>query len=140
MIGVDTNILVRYLTQDDEKQANIVNRFIAHQYEHQTGSIFINNIVICELIWVLERGYKYSKKEIISVVRIILSTAEFTFEQAEILWLSLNDYEKYNTDFSDILLGKINKISGCDSTISFDSKALNLKEFDDPINILEKDK
>mgnify|MGYP002712613153 CR=1 FL=1 len=139
MIGVNTNILVRYLTQDDEKQANIVNRFIA-QYEHQTGSIFINNIVICELIWVLERGYKYSKKEIISVVRIILSTAEFTFEQAEILWLSLNDYEKYNADFSDILLGIINKISGCDSTISFDSEALNLKEFNDPINILEKDK
>ncbi|MCC8378136.1 MAG: hypothetical protein LN567_07190 [Rickettsia endosymbiont of Graphium doson] len=102
--------------------------------------MFINNIVICELIWVLERGYKYSKKEIISVVRIILSTAEFTFEQAEILWLSLNDYEKYNADFSDILLGKVNKISGCDSTISSDNKALNLKEFDDPINILEKDK
>ncbi|KJV92885.1 hypothetical protein [Rickettsia bellii] len=48
--------------------------------------------------------------------------------------------EKYNADFSDILLGKVNKISGCDSTISFDIKALNLKEFDDPINILEKDK
>lgn len=139
MIGVDTNILVRYLTQDDEKQANIVNKFLA-QYEHQTGSIFINNIVICELIWVLERGYKYSKKEIISVVRVILSTVEFTFEQAEILWLSLNDYEKYNANFPDILLGKINKISGCDFTISFDSKALNLKEFDDHINILEKDK
>ncbi|HJD61203.1 MAG TPA: hypothetical protein LFW14_04360 [Rickettsia endosymbiont of Degeeriella rufa] len=48
--------------------------------------------------------------------------------------------EKYNADFSDILLGKVNKISGCDSTISSDNKALNLKEFDDPINILEKDK
>ncbi|WP_419235192.1 hypothetical protein [Rickettsia endosymbiont of Nabis limbatus] len=82
--------------------------------------------------------HKYSKKEIISVVRVILSTTEFTFEQAEILWLSLNDYEKYNADFSDILLSKINKISGCDFTISFDSKALNLKEFDDPINILRE--
>ena len=131
MIGIDTNILVRYLTQDDEKQAAIINKIIA-QYENQAHSMFINNIVICELIWVLERGYKYSKKEIISAVRVILSTTEFAFEQPEILWLSLNDYEKYNADFSDILLSKINKIYDCDYTITFDNKATNLKEFNTP--------
>ncbi len=136
MIGIDTNVLVRYLTQDDEKQAtivNIVNKVIS-QYENQAQSIFINNIVICELIWVLERGYKYSKKEITDAVRAILSTTEFVFEQPETLWLSLNDYEKYNADFSDILLGKINKVYGCISTITFDNKAVTLKEFSEPKN------
>ncbi|MCC8368509.1 MAG: type II toxin-antitoxin system VapC family toxin [Rickettsia endosymbiont of Oxypoda opaca] len=135
MIGIDTNVLVRYLTQDDEKQATIVNKVIS-QYENQTQSIFINNIVICELIWVLERGYKYSKKEITDAVRAILSTTEFVFEQPETLWLSLSDYEKYNADFSDILLGKINKMYGCISTITFDNKAITLKEFSVPKNIL----
>ncbi|WP_341793938.1 MULTISPECIES: type II toxin-antitoxin system VapC family toxin [unclassified Rickettsia] len=133
MIGIDTNVLVRYLTQDDEKQATIVNKVIS-QYENQAQSIFINNIVICELIWVLERGYKYSKKEITDAVRAILSTTEFVFEQPETLWLSLNDYEKYNADFSDILLGKINKVYGCISTITFDNKAVTLKEFSEPKN------
>ncbi|MFY9589900.1 PIN domain-containing protein [Rickettsia endosymbiont of Halotydeus destructor] len=131
MIGIDTNVLVRYLTQDDEKQAAIVNKVI-NQYENQAQSIFINNIVICELIWVLERGYKYSKKEITDSVRAILSTTEFVFEKPEILWLSLNDYEKYNADFSDILLGKINRRYGCISTITFDNKAAILKEFSGP--------
>lgn len=135
MIGIDTNVLVRYLTQDDEKQATIVNKVIS-QYENQTQSILINNIVICELIWVLELGYKYSKKEITDAVRAILSTTEFVFEQPETLWLSLSDYEKYNADFSDILLGKINKVYGCISTITFDNKAITLKEFNVPKNIL----
>ena len=55
MIGIDTNILVRYLTQDDLTQAKIVEELFDL---HATcpNSIFINNIVICELIWVLDRG------------------------------------------------------------------------------------
>jgi len=128
MIGIDTNILVRYLTQDDEAQSAIATKII-NQYENNAESVFISNIVLCELIWVLERGYKYSKKEIVSVMQITLSTIEFAFEYHEILWLSLSDYEKYQADFSDILLGKINHLHGCEYTVTFDAKASNLKEF-----------
>jgi len=128
MIGIDTNILVRYLTQDDEAQSAIATKII-NQYENNAESVFISNIVLCELIWVLERGYKYSKKEIVSVMQITLSTIEFAFEYHEILWLSLSDYEKYQADFSDILLGKINYLHGCEYTVTFDAKASNLKEF-----------
>jgi predicted nucleic-acid-binding protein len=55
MIGIDPNILVRYLTQDDSEQAKIVEKTL-NKYATSSQSIFINNIVICELIWVLERG------------------------------------------------------------------------------------
>jgi len=128
MIGIDTNILVRYLTQDDEKQSAISTQII-NTYENNIESLFISNVVLCELIWVLERGYKYSKKEIINVTRGILSTIEFAFEYHEVLLLSLSDYEKCNADFSDILLGKINHLYGCEYTITFDIKTSSLKEF-----------
>ncbi len=126
MIGIDTNILVRYLTCDDEVQSkqatNLMNEYSAEK-------IFINNIVLCELIWVLERGYKYSKTEIISVLRAISTTIEFVFEDHNILWLSINEYEKTNADFSDILLGKINTKNGCTRSYTFDQSAGQLSEF-----------
>jgi predicted nucleic-acid-binding protein len=128
MIGIDTNILVRYLTQDDETQLIIASRII-NQYENKPESIFISNIVLCELIWVLERGYKYNKKEIVNALQAILSTIEFAFEYHEILWLCLSDYEKFTADFSDILLGKVNKLHNCEYTVTFDSKAAALKGF-----------
>ncbi|XVN44400.1 MAG: hypothetical protein RCG16_02700 [Rickettsia hoogstraalii] len=56
----------------------------------------------------LERGYKYSKGQIISVLKEIFSTVEFSFENQQVLWLSVLEYENYKTDFSDILIGKLN--------------------------------
>lgn len=128
MIGIDTNVLVRYLTQDDEIQSDIATKLI-NQYEGNDKSLFINNIVLCELVWVLERCYKYSKEEIVNVMHSILSTMEFAFESHEILWLALSDYEKYQADFSDILLSKINKSRDCQYTVTFDTKASFLKGF-----------
>ena len=70
MIGIDTNILVRYLTQDDIEQAKTVEALLDN-YLTKPKSVLINNIVMCELICVLDRGYKYSKDQIIEVVRQI---------------------------------------------------------------------
>jgi predicted nucleic-acid-binding protein len=126
MIGIDTNVLVRYLTDDDEiqsKQAsNLINR-------HAAGQIFINNIVLCELIWVLERGYEYSKTEVITVLRAICTTMEFVFEDHNILWLSILEYEKATVDFSDILLGKINMRNRCIINYTFDRAVGQLSIF-----------
>lgn len=128
MIGIDTNILVRYLVQDDMQQALVAANLI-NQHKGKPKSLFISNIVICELIWVLERGYKYNKKDIISVLQAILSTIEFNFEYYKILWLSIIQFEKNNADFSDILIGQIALLKGCEYTITFDTKASNLQEF-----------
>jgi predicted nucleic-acid-binding protein len=122
MIAIDTNVLVRYLTQDDSEQAQIVNKLL-EKYGGYPQSIFINNIVICELTWVLERGYKYSKSQIISVVRSIFSTLEFSFEHHNVLWLALEEYELKNIDFSDSLISQLNKYYGCEKTFTFDKVA-----------------
>ncbi|WP_231555820.1 PIN domain-containing protein [Rickettsia hoogstraalii] len=84
MIGIDTNILIRYLTGDYKVQSIKAIELI-EKYSGKENSIFINNIVICELVWVLERGYKYSKEQIISVLKEIFSTVEFSFENQQVL-------------------------------------------------------
>lgn len=128
MIGVDTNILVRYFTQDDPEQAQIVEKIIEN-YGSSPNSLFINNIVMCELVWVLERGYKYSKEQVGVVINQMLSTEEFVFEKQELLWLALNEYVQNNSDYSDALIGLINKSSGCKETLTFDQVAAKTDNF-----------
>jgi len=128
MIGLDTNILIRYLTQDDKEQAALATKLI----EEQTGiphSIFINNIVLCELIWVLDRGYKYKKENIICVLRHIFSTEEFAFENQNILWEALDEFENNSLDFSDALIANINHTKGCKKSYTFDKEASLSRKF-----------
>jgi predicted nucleic-acid-binding protein len=128
MIGVDTNILVRYFTQDDPAQAQIVEKIIEN-YATSPNSLFINNIVMCELVWVLERGYKYSKEQVGIVINQMLSTEEFAFEKQELLWLALREYVQNKSDYSDALIGLINKYSGCHKTLTFDQGAAKTDNF-----------
>ena len=122
MIAIDTNILVRYLTQDDEIQSKAAEDLLS-EYDEKPQSIFINNIVLCELVWVLERGYKYSKEQIATAIRIILSTTVFTFEHHNILWMALEDYDHNKADFADCLIVQLNKFHGFHKTFTFDKSA-----------------
>jgi predicted nucleic-acid-binding protein len=128
MIGIDTNILVRYLTEDDKAQSEISAKLIA-EHSGKEASIFINNIVLCELIWVLEFGYKYSKPQIIMLLKEMLGTIEFAFEDHEMLWQVVMEYEIVSADFSDILIGKLNVKGGCLWTATFDKKAAKIDRF-----------
>lgn len=123
MIAIDTNILVRYITQDDDSQSKAAESLLA-KYSNKIQSIFINNIVMCELVWVLEKGYSYNQEQIASTVRLILSTEEFAFEHHNILWLALEDYELKKVDFSDSLISKLNQHLGFKHTFSFDKTAI----------------
>ena len=123
MIAIDTNILVRYITQDDLQQAEATENLLA-TYNNKPQSIFINNIVLCEFVWVLEKGYKYTQQQISSTIRIILSTEEFAFEYHNVLWLALEEYELKNIDFSDSLISKLNHNLGYKQTFSFDKSAI----------------
>ena len=128
MIGLDTNVLVRYLTQDDEHQASLAAKIIK-AYSGKPAALFINNIVICELIWVLERGYKYTRQQIANAIKQVLSTKEFAFENLDDIWFALSEFERNGADFSDALIGETNKSKGCDTTYSFDKKATTINSF-----------
>lgn len=128
MIGLDTNILVRYITQDDPAQSKIAN-LLLEKYADKTHSIFINNIVLCEIAWVLERGYKYSKSQIVKILRQMFFTKEFVFEEASVFLCALENYEANNLDFSDALILCINNKRGCKATYTFDRNAASVTGF-----------
>lgn len=128
MIAIDTNVLVRYITNDNsqqyEKAAALLDSYIGKE-----KSIFINNVVLCEFIWVLATAYKYSKNQIIQTLKLLLSSTEFTFEHHEIIFVASIEFENSNADFSDILIGLINDSFKCSTTYSFDKKACKTKYF-----------
>jgi predicted nucleic-acid-binding protein len=129
MIGIDTNILVRYLTNDDPKQCAQVAALFA-EYSGHESSIYINNVILCELVWVLDRGYKYSLEQISMALKLILQTPEFVFDNHQLLSTAVMEYERSKAaDLSDIIISLTNKQIGCNNTYSFDQAAIKLGYF-----------
>ncbi len=126
MIGLDTNVLVRYIVQDDVEQSKISTTFIEGHIS-STNPGFINHIVLCEIIWILKKAYHYDKPIIISVLERILQTKEFIVENAEVAWIALKEYEKDESDFSDYLIAVLNRFADCDFTITLDQAASKFK-------------
>lgn len=128
MIGVDTNILVRYFLQDDPNQCRAVNRLL-EEVETHTGTLFVNTTVLCELCWVLESVYGYTKTHIAEIIEKMIRSPYFIIENAEIAWEAMMLYKKSGIDFADLLIGKINHRFGCEYTVTFDKKAAKLSDF-----------
>ncbi len=128
MIGIDTNVLVRHLVQDDPRQSRVATQVITKQCTREVPG-FINRIVLCELVWVLESAYGYSKETIVNVLDKLLRTSQLKIEDAQSAWTSFRMYQKGKADFADCLLGSTNRLSGCDSTATFDHAASRLDGF-----------
>jgi predicted nucleic-acid-binding protein len=128
MIGLDTNVLVRHLTQDDPVQAPQATQAIEAGVEQ--GEVFyITSIVLCELVWVLEDAYGYSRGDMQAVLDRILRTAPCRFDDKELLWLALQDYQTGKADFADYLIGRLGTQAGCAETVTFDMSLNNSPHF-----------
>jgi predicted nucleic-acid-binding protein len=119
--GLDTNVLVRYLVQDDLEQWQLAEQYIK-KAKANGESCFINNIVLCELVWVLGTSYKLTRDEIIDILEKILRTNTFEFENKVAAWWFVQQMKKGKADFSEYLIGKLNQQAGCTETASFDAK------------------
>lgn len=122
MIGLDTNVLVRYLVQDDPAQSKLATKFIEKNCTDSEPGI-IGHIVLCELSWVLESNYQQSRDQIANVIEQILQVSQLAIPNTELIWRALSDYRDSNADFSDLLLSRINQATGCEYTLTFDKKA-----------------
>lgn len=123
MIGIDTNVLVRYLAQDDPKQTESATRLIEKKCS-DSNPAFINHIVLCETIWVLERLYDVKKNLMTEILGKILNTEQFEIYKIEIVWRAFQEYKKNNkVDFADCLISQINLENGCMETATFDKAA-----------------
>ena len=128
MKGIDTNVLVRYLVQDDPEQAELATAYL-QDINSKRETCFINNIVLCELVWGPQTAYKLSRTEIIATLEMLLKTNIFEFENKEAAWWSLRQMKQGKADFSDYLIGKLNTSAGCIDTVSFDSKLKGVEGF-----------
>jgi len=122
MIGVDTNVLVRYITQDDEAQSIVAGNWIEETCSIESPG-WISVIVLCEIVWVLSRAYGYDRETIQQVLQQIFQAGELAVEQQESAWSALRDYAQGSADFSDYLIAHMNHSAGCKYTVTFDRKA-----------------
>lgn len=128
MIGIDTNVLVRHLVQDDPRQSRAATKVITQDCTREAPG-FINRIVLCELVWVLESAYGYSKETIVNVLDKLLRTSQLMIEDAQSAWTAFRMYQKGKADFAACLLGATNRLTGCESTVTFDQAASKLDGF-----------
>ena len=121
MIGLDTNIVVRYLTHDDPAQAAAAKRLMNSLSSDSPG--FITLIVLAELVWVLKISYNFSKKEIEQVLDSLLRSEELVIERAEIALQALRKFRAGSADFADCLIERCGHAAQCTHTLTLDLKA-----------------
>lgn len=119
MIGVDTNVLVRYLAQDDPAQARRVDGVVSDAL-NSDARLHIDDIVLCETVWVLRAAYRLGKATIVEALDKVLSVTVFSFDDRELLRAALHDYREGMADFADYVIGRRNIRSGCQHTVTFD--------------------
>ncbi|MBN2356658.1 type II toxin-antitoxin system VapC family toxin [candidate division KSB1 bacterium] len=128
MYGLDTNVLVRYIVQDEPRQSRAATEFIErHLTVEKPG--YINAVVLCELVWVLKRAYHYDKPLLSAIIQQILNTKELIIEHADRARQALDFYRHGEADFSDYYIAAINRSVGCRKTVTFDKLAATHSEF-----------
>ena len=119
MIGLDTNVLVRYLTQDDSAQARKAEAVIDGAVARRERCV-LGPVVLCELVWVLRDAYDTPKAQIVDVLDRILATQQFEIGDRARVREALEEYRAGGGDFADYLIGAANRAAGCDETVTFD--------------------
>lgn len=121
MIGIDTNVLVRYIMQDDPKQSPLADRFIESLSAESPG--FIPLVALVEVAWVLTAAYDVSRSELVKALEGILRTKELITEDADLVWRALHAFKAATADFADCLIASSATSAGCSKIVTFDRAA-----------------
>jgi len=123
MLGVDTNVLVRYITGDDSVRSEIARRAIEHAAaERELVRICVP--VLCELVWVLRSPpFGYSHAELADTIELLLEVDVLDIEARDLVRTAARHFRSGDADFSDYLIGGLNLNSGCRTTLTFDLAA-----------------
>lgn len=127
MIGLDTNVIVRYLVQDDPEQVEKVDRWF-REAEERGETCRLDVIVLCEMVWVLDSVYGRGRTEIASALETLLDTRTISIADRERVHRAVEQYRNGRGDFSDYLIGERNHAAGCRTTRTFD-RALTDSDF-----------
>ncbi len=128
MIALDTNVLVRYLVEDDAKQAALAAALIDRAIADDE-SLYVSDVVVCELVWVLSVAYHVGRKEIAALLRNLLRARHLAFSAVEQLIRALDAYEAGKGDFADYLIREHARAADCDGVVTFDRALLKERGF-----------
>lgn len=128
MLGIDTNILVRFLVQDDEAQFEKARKLIKREVA-AGRRVFVNQLVLMETEWVLRSRYSVSKLQIIKAISGLLDATDVQFEDEPAIEEAIFIWKESTADFADCLIGAKNRRLGCRATATFDFKASKLPSF-----------
>jgi predicted nucleic-acid-binding protein len=121
MIGLDTNVLVRYVLQDDPHQAPKASRLFESLSADAPG--FVPVVVLVELAWVLGAGYKVPRPELAAVFETLLRSKELVIDRADLVTQALARFAAGGADFADALIERMAAAAGCTTTMTFDQGA-----------------
>jgi predicted nucleic-acid-binding protein len=119
MKGLDTNVLVRYLTQDDASQSRKANAVFERAL---TGGerLHVDTVVLCELVWVLHAAYGHDRATVASTLDKLLDAAQLSIDDRDLVREAARRYATGPGDFADHVLGLRSRAAGCDTTLTFD--------------------
>ncbi len=129
MIGLDSNVVVRYLTQDDPKQSAVATRLFERTLSAEDPG-FISTIVLCEIAWVLADCYGTDRKGIKAALEGLLASKQIQVEEVELTWKALRAWDGTHSDFSDALIAQVALARGASKTVTFDKAASRLPGFE----------
>ena len=121
MIGLDTNVLVRYIAQDDIKQSALATNLIDSLTKESPG--FITLVSIIELVWVMQSCYQSTKIEVVKILETLIATRELMIENTETVIKAIRVFSGSKADFSDCLIERSANKAGCEYSVTFDVDA-----------------
>ena len=121
MVGLDTNVLVRYIMQDDPRQSALATRLVESLSTDAPG--FVSLVSIVELSWVLSSAYALDRAQLVQAIEGLLRTKEIVVDRAEVVWKAVRVYRRANADFADCLIERTASAAGCERTMTFDRGA-----------------
>jgi predicted nucleic-acid-binding protein len=125
MIGIDTNVLLRFFEAGDDAEQTAA----ARQLVRDEAPVFINPIVLAEFAWTLRRTFKLDRAAVYERLARIIEADEFKLAYPEAIDRAVKHYETGAADFSDYLNGELNGALGCDATLTFDKAAAKNRAF-----------
>ena len=131
MIGLDTNILVRYLAQDDPVQSAKATEIIEERLSEDKPG-FISLVTIAEAVWVLDRLYDQSPQEIAQLIERMLQSDTLFFQNEQEVFTAMVALKAGRGSFADALIGALGTWAGCSLTLTFDKRAARLAGFEAP--------
>jgi len=128
LIGLDTNVVIRYLVRDDAKQSPCATEFIERELSKEQPGL-LTHVVLCEIAWVLEESYGLASAKVAEIMEGLFTASQIVLQDAHICWQALR-LQKGGGDFGDALIGLVAVKLGCDRTVTFDKGAAKLEGFE----------